>query len=104
MPRISMLAISALVAMTQFYAAVTSASGSETAPSIIATQLRRQGFVCTPQEAMHDTQRSVAHEAVWTVRCSEASYRVRLIPHVGARVMPIECNGANQACSSINCC
>jgi hypothetical protein len=104
MPHISMLAVSALVAMTQFYAAVTSAAGSEAAPSIIATQLRRQGLVCTPQEVLRDVQRSVAHEVVWVERCNEASYRVRLIPHLGARVTPIECNGASQACCSIKRC
>lgn len=104
MPRISMLAVSSLVAMTQFYAAVTLAAESETAPSIITAQLRRQGFVCTPQEVVRDARRSVAHETVWAVRCNEASYRVRLIPHLGARVTRLECKGTDQVCTPLKRC
>jgi hypothetical protein len=104
MPRISMLAVSLLVAMAQFYAAVTSATESETAPEIIAAQLHRQGVVCTPQEVVRDAQSSAAHETVWTVRCNEASYRVRLIPDLGARLTPIECKGVSQAYSSQKRC
>jgi hypothetical protein len=99
-----MLAVSSLVAMTQLYATVTLAAESETAPAIIAAQLRKQGFVCTPQEAVRDIQRSVAHETVWAVRCGEASYRVRLIPHLGARVTPLECDGINEVCTSLKRC
>ena len=53
----------------------------------VAAQLHRQGVACTaPRNAVRD---EVADEDVWTLRCDEASYKVRLIPHVVARVTPI---------------
>jgi hypothetical protein len=57
---------------------------------VIAAQLHRQGVACTaPRNAVRDANNSVADEIVWTLRCDEASYNVRLIPHIGARITPI---------------
>ena len=41
------------------------------------------------RNAVRDANNSVANEIVWTLRCDEASYSVRLIPHVGTRITPI---------------
>lgn len=63
---------------------------SETAIGVIAAQLRRQGIACTfPRDAHRSSESSLVNEVVWTLRCEEASYRVRLIPHIGARVTRI---------------
>lgn len=67
------------------------AAGEETPKEIIAVQIRRQGFVCdNPQDAHRDTEASKPDEAVWVLRCDNASYRVRLIPDMAADVERIE--------------
>lgn len=59
----------------------------ERTAGVIAAQLHRQGVACTaPRNAVRDANNSVADEIVWTLRCDEASYKVRLIPHIGARI------------------
>lgn len=68
----------------------TTVKHSDTATGVIAAQLRRQGIACTfPRHARRNSKSSQANEVVWTLRCEEASYRVRLIPHIGARVTRI---------------
>ena len=53
----------------------------------IAAQIRAQGYACDqPQSATRDTQTSRPDEEVWLLRCEGASYRVRLIPDMAARV------------------
>jgi hypothetical protein len=53
----------------------------------IAAQIRAQGYACDqPQSATRDVQASKPDEEVWLLRCEGASYRVRLIPDMAARV------------------
>jgi hypothetical protein len=53
----------------------------------IAAQIRAQGYACDqPQSATRDAQASKPDEQVWLLRCEGASYRVRLIPDMAARV------------------
>jgi hypothetical protein len=53
----------------------------------IAAQIRSQGYACDqPQSATRDPQASKPNEEVWILRCEGASYRVRLIPDIAARV------------------
>jgi hypothetical protein len=57
---------------------------------VIAAQLHRQGVSCSaPRSAVKDAKNSVADVIVWTLRCDEGAYSVRLIPHIGARITPI---------------
>jgi hypothetical protein len=80
----------ALGAIAQLHPAATLATQSEKAAEIIAAQLRRQGVACTaPRSAVRDPDNSAPHEAVWTLRCDEASYRVTLLSHLGARIVPM---------------
>jgi multidrug efflux pump subunit AcrA (membrane-fusion protein) len=65
----------ALVAAAEPRPAAGSATESGNAAAMIAAQLRRQGVVCTaPRNAARDTDNSIPHETVWTLRCDEASY------------------------------
>jgi hypothetical protein len=53
----------------------------------IAAQIRLQGFACDkPQSAVRDAKRSRPDEAVWVLKCSNAAYRIRLIPDMAAKV------------------
>jgi hypothetical protein len=59
----------------------------ETPAEIIAAQIRMQGFTCPKaRSAERDVERSQPHEAVWVLKCENATYRVRLIPDMAARV------------------
>ena len=63
---------------------------SETPGDTIAAQIRRQGYLCrSPVIAVRDRQASKPNEAVWILRCKNASYRVRLTPDMAAQVTDI---------------
>lgn len=54
---------------------------------IIAAQIRSQGYACnSTQSAERDVAASAANEAVWMLRCQNASYRVTLIPNLAAKI------------------
>jgi len=62
-----------------------------TPASIIAAQLRTQGYACrTPVSATRDRQASRPNVTVWVLRCANASYRVRLVPDMAAQVTQLE--------------
>jgi hypothetical protein len=57
------------------------------AEDVVATQLRAQGIPCTaPSRAEKDKLDSRPDEMTWIISCKEATYKVTLIPHVGAKV------------------
>ena len=56
----------------------------------LAAELRRQGHRCEgPVAAERDAERSRPDGAVWVVKCTNATYRMRLVPHQAAQVEPI---------------
>lgn len=56
----------------------------------LAAQVRIQGHACgKPQKAERDAALSKPDEAVWTLTCDNATYRLRLIPHMAARIEQI---------------
>lgn len=68
----------------------TPSSVAQDAKEIVAAQLRAQGYACdNPQSATRDNQASRPNETVWTVVCSNASYRATLVPNMAARVETI---------------
>lgn len=81
--------------LTPVVIAATLASGysaaaqgiEESAKDIIAAQIRRQGYMCEQAEsAVRDPSASRPDEAAWILTCNTASYRVRLIPGLAAKV------------------
>ena len=61
------------------------------AKDIVAIQLRAQGVPCTnPAKAVKDIQDSSRDEMAWILTCKEATYRVKLIPHVGSKIEIID--------------
>ena len=77
-----------LLAIAYWLVALPVAKSQQDNPGgIIAAQIRMQGFACdSPTQAEHETQASRPHEQVWVLRCANATYRVRLIPDMAARV------------------
>jgi hypothetical protein len=66
---------------------VRGAHAEEAAADSLAAQLRRQGYRCeNPVNAERDAERSKPDELVWVVRCTNATYRMRLSPHMAAQV------------------
>ncbi|RDI59779.1 hypothetical protein [Microvirga subterranea] len=60
-------------------------------PEDLASQLRLQGHRCDePVTAQRDAQLSKPDEVVWNLRCSNASYRMRLTPDMAARVEALD--------------
>ncbi len=60
-------------------------------PEIIAAQIRSQGFACErPLSATRDKKLSKPDQAVWTLKCQNLVYRVRLDPGMGARVQRLK--------------
>jgi hypothetical protein len=67
------------------------AKDAESPKDDIAAHIRAQGYACDqPQSATRDAQASKPDEEVWLLRCEGASYRVRLIPDMAARVERID--------------
>ena len=61
---------------------------SETPGNIIAAQIRRQGYPCRrPLVATRNRQASKPNETVWVLTCTNATYRVRLVPDLAAQVI-----------------
>jgi hypothetical protein len=62
----------------------------ETLQSMLAAQIRTQGFVCDKAiGATQDAKRSRPDHGVWILRCSNATYRVSRAPDLAAKVEPI---------------
>ena len=68
-------------------AAVHSVSAQEPTRDVLAAQIRDQGYRCNkPLSADKDLKRSRPDGAVWVLRCKNATYRLRLVPDMAARV------------------
>ena len=64
---------------------------SEMPADSIAAQVRLQGLRCdAPLDATRDTTLSKPNEAVWVLKCANATYRVRLMPNMAAGVERLE--------------
>jgi len=68
------------------------AAAEEQVAEIIAAQVRDQGHPCDKAEsAKRDTKAHAPEaEAVWILTCSNAAYRVRLVPDMSAHIERLE--------------
>jgi hypothetical protein len=91
-PALNSLVFRALIVASAAAApiAVMAAAGGDP-KDIIAAQIRAQGYACDqPQSAKQDAQASKPNEEVWVLQCEDASYRVRLVPDMGAQVEQLQ--------------
>ena len=78
-------------ALILLVSALAPASADETPGDIVAAQILTQGYACeTPRVADRDGQASKPNEAVWILRCKNATYRVRLVPDMAAQVTQLK--------------
>lgn len=66
-------------------------TAQETVPTMLAAQIRIQGFTCDKAlGARRDAKRSKPDHAVWVLKCGNATYRVGRAPDMAAKVTPLE--------------
>jgi hypothetical protein len=93
---LALSSVAALGAALSLNAAVTALSPGaqaqdEAAASIIAVQIRKQGFACeNPQSADKDEQASKPDLPVWILKCDNASYRVRVVGNMADHVEKLD--------------
>ena len=70
---------------------ISPAARAEESPAEgLAAELRRQGHRCEGSvTAEQDVERSRPDGPVWVVKCTNATYRMRLVPHQAAHVEQI---------------
>jgi len=72
-------------------ATVQGVSAQEPTKDLLAAQIRDQGYHCnSPLSAKKDLRRSKPDEAAWVLRCRDATYRIRLVPDMAARVQRLK--------------
>ena len=71
--------------------ALRSASADDATEKVLAAQIRDQGYRCEkPLGAKSDEALSKPDEAVWVLRCEAATYRMRLVPDMAAKVEKLD--------------
>ncbi len=69
---------------------VPAKAAPETLQSMLAAQIRAQGFVCEkPLSARKDRRLSRPDRGSWVLRCSNATFRVSRVPDLAATVEPL---------------
>ena len=81
------LRFAAVAALGPIGTGIAAESNTENPAEIIASHIRAQGYSCpSTLGAERDMERSKPNEAVWVLRCQDATYRVRLVPDMAAKV------------------
>ena len=81
---ISAVLLATLVSTSERFTPVANA---ETAESMLATQIRSQGFACDkPQQATRDAKLSKPDYDVWVLKCENATYRMGRYPDLPANI------------------
>ena len=90
--RIGLLTSSALVF------AMPGAATAQDAKTIVASQIRSQGYTCDqPKSATRDAKASKPYAVVWVLVCETNSYRVTLVPNLAAQVEVLSGNNDESA-------
>jgi hypothetical protein len=85
------LMISSMATLAAGVGLAMPAAAQENPAEIIAAHIRMQGYECAKAlSAERNRQASKPNEAVWTLRCSNAVYNVRLIPDMAAHVEKVD--------------
>jgi hypothetical protein len=72
------------------------AAAQEKPAEIIAAHIRTQGYACeNALAAQRNRKASRPNETVWILRCSNGTYRVRLVPDMAASVELVKSDQPN---------
>jgi hypothetical protein len=62
-------------------------AAEETPRDMLAAKIRMQGVACDrPLSAARDVKRSKPDSAVWILKCNNATFRIRSIPDMAAKI------------------
>lgn len=87
---LALLAVASVLVSPSVRAQQGTATQGETPQSMLAAQIRIQGFTCDkPLGASRDTKRSRPDRPVWVLKCSNATYRVTRAPDMAAKIEPL---------------
>jgi hypothetical protein len=64
-------------------------AANEMSAEIIAVQIREQGYACD-KALSAQREHPELDDAVWILKCDDATYRVRLVPDMAAKVEKID--------------
>ncbi len=82
----SYFAAPAVGLLVAFFASGAEALEEKTT-DILAAQIRDQGFACNKaKSAQLEAKQSAPNETVWILTCEDDTYRMTLVPDMGARV------------------
>ena len=79
----------AFTAMSLQLAFFPAQAADEMPAEIIAVQIREQGYACDKALSAR-REHPELDDAVWILKCDNASYRVRLIPDMAAKVERVD--------------
>lgn len=85
--------VSTLAHIVLAYSLVTSclADDLESAETIVSSVVRREGYRCDkPIHAFKDEADSVPEEMAWFLKCKNATYKVKFLPHYLSEIEIIE--------------
>ena len=84
--------LAAGVALTLGALLVSDALAEENVAEIVAVHVREQGHACDKAESAKRDKKAAtpAAEAVWILTCSNAVYRVQLVPDMSAKIQRLE--------------
>jgi hypothetical protein len=70
---------------------IDEARADDAAMTILAVQIRRQGYDCAkPKSAKRDTDDTKPDAKVWVLTCENATYRIQTIPNMADKVERLE--------------
>jgi hypothetical protein len=76
-----------LISLPLVLSPAQAADETETPAEVIAVQIRDQGYACGKAlSAERDETLSTPDEAAWILKCDNATYKVKLIPDMAAKV------------------
>ena len=79
------------VEISGFLIGIPTSLHSQTPADDLAAQVRSQGYQCDQSvTARREVSLSKPDSAVWTLKCRNASYRVRLVPDMSAQVVKLK--------------
>jgi hypothetical protein len=82
-------AVAATLGVSVCPVAAQTASDDAATGELVAVQVRSQGLACAePVDARRDP--AADDDAVWTLTCADAKYRVRLVPDQAAQIEKLD--------------
>lgn len=87
----SLVLISAHIVLANSLLKPCLAEDLESAETIVSSVVRREGYQCDkPIHAFKDEADSVPEEMAWFLKCKNAAYKVKLLPHYLSEIEIIE--------------